>query len=209
MSISEWIHHTSDSLVAHNLQVPLFLLLITFAFAEAAAFVGFILPGETSLLIGGVLAHSGVWNVWVFLLAAIAAAIAGDSVGYEIGKHLGPRIKENAFGRFVGEKRWKLAQAIFDRYHGGAIFFGRAQALLRALVPALAGMNRVPYRTFLKWNAAGGIVFSSIVVLLGYEFANSLPTLEKYLRYWAIFFLALVAIVIAILKRKLEKMLEE
>ena len=209
MSISEWIHHTSDTLVAHNLQLPLFLLLIAFAFAEAAAFIGFILPGETSLLIGGVLGHSGVWNVWVFLLAAIVAAISGDSVGYEIGKHLGPRIKENAFGRFVGEKRWKLAQAIFDRYHGGAIFFGRAQALLRALVPALAGMNRVPYRTFLKWNAAGGIVFSTIVVFLGYEFANSLPTLEKYLRYWAIFFLALVAVVIAILKRKLEKILEE
>ena len=209
MSISEWIHHTSDTLVAHNLQIPLFILLITFAFAEAAAFIGFILPGETSLLIGGVLGHSGVWNVWVFLGAAIIAAIAGDSVGYEIGKHLGPRIKENAFGRFVGEKRWKLAQAIFDRYHSGAIFFGRAQALLRALVPALAGMNRVPYRQFLKWNAAGGIVFSSIVVLLGYEFANSLPTLEKYLRYWAIFFLALVAVVIVILKRKLEKILEE
>jgi len=209
MSISEWIHHTSDTLVAHNLQLPLFLLLILFAFAEAAAFVGFILPGETSLLIGGVLGHSGVWNVWIFLLSAIVAAIAGDSVGYEIGKHLGPRIQNNAFGRFVGEKRWKLAQAIFDRYHGGAIFFGRAQALLRALVPALAGMNRVPYRTFLKWNAAGGIVFSTIVVLLGYEFANSLPTLEKYLRYWAIFFLVLVAIIITILKRKLEKMLEE
>ena len=209
MSISEWIHHTSDTLVAHNLQIPLFILLITFAFAEAAAFIGFILPGETSLLIGGVLGHSGVWNVWVFLGAAIIAAIAGDSVGYEIGKHLGPRIKENAFGRLVGEKRWKLAQAIFDRYHSGAIFFGRAQALLRALVPALAGMNRVPYRQFLKWNAAGGIVFSSIVVLLGYEFANSLPTLEKYLRYWAIFFLALVAVVIVILKRKLEKILEE
>ena len=209
MSISEWIHHTADTLVAHNLQIPLFILLITFAFAEAAAFVGFILPGETSLLIGGVLAHSGVWNVWVFLGCAIIAAIAGDSVGYEIGKHLGPRIKEKAFGRFVGEKRWKLAQAIFDRYHGGAIFFGRAQALLRALVPALAGMNRVPYRTFIKWNAAGGIVFSTIVVLLGYEFANSLPTLEKYLRYWAIFFLALVAVVIVILKRKLEHLLED
>jgi membrane protein DedA with SNARE-associated domain len=185
------------------------LLLIAFAFAEAAAFVGFILPGETALLIGGVLAHSGVWNVWVFLGCAIVGAIAGDSVGYEIGKHLGPRIKENAFGRFVGEKRWKLAQAIFDRYHGGAIFFGRAQALLRALVPALAGMNRVPYRTFIKWNAAGGIVFSTIVVLLGYEFANSLPTLEKYLRYWAIFFLALVAVIVTILKRKLEHLLEE
>ena len=109
MSISQWIHHTADTLVAHNLQIPLFLLLIFFAFAEAALFVGFILPGETALLIGGVLAHAGVWSVWVFLAAAIASAIIGDSVGYEIGKHLGPRIKENAFGRFVGEKRWKLA----------------------------------------------------------------------------------------------------
>ncbi|CAB4366795.1 unannotated protein [freshwater metagenome] len=209
MSISEWIHHTADSLVAHNLQIPLFALLIFFAFAEAALFVGFILPGETSLLIGGVLAHAGVWNVWTFLIAAIIGAITGDSVGYEIGKHLGPRIKENAFGRFVGEKRWKLAQAIFDRYHGGAIFFGRAQALLRALVPALAGMNKVPYRKFITWNAAGGIVFSTIVVLLGYEFASSLTTLEKYLRYWAFFFLAVVATVIVILKRKLEHLLED
>jgi membrane-associated protein len=208
MSISEWIHHTADSLIAHNLQLPLFLLLIFFAFAEAALFVGFILPGETALLIGGVLAHAGVWNVWVFLGAAIVGAIAGDSVGYEVGKHFGPRIKVNAFGRLVGEKRWRLAQAIFDRYHGGAIFFGRAQALLRALVPALAGMNNVPYRQFIKWNAAGGIVFSSIVVLLGYEFANSLATLEKYLRYWAIFFLAAVAVVIFLLKRKLEHLLE-
>ena len=208
MSISEWIHHTADSLIAHNLQLPLFLLLIFFAFAEAALFVGFILPGETALLIGGVLAHAGVWNVWVFLGAAIVGAIAGDSVGYEVGKHFGPRIKVNAFGRLVGEKRWRLAQAIFDRYHGGAIFFGRAQALLRALVPALAGMNNVPYRQFIKWNAAGGIVFSTIVVLLGYEFANSLATLEKYLRYWAIFFLAAVAVVIFLLKRKLEHLLE-
>jgi membrane protein DedA with SNARE-associated domain len=209
MSISEWIHHTADTLVAHNLQVPLFALLILFAFAEAAAFVGFVLPGETSLLIGGVLGHSQVWSVWVFLGFAILAAIAGDSVGYEVGKHLGPRIQQNAFGRFVGEKRWKLAQAIFDRYHGGAIFFGRAQALLRALVPALAGMNKVPYRTFLKWNAAGAIVFSTIVVLLGYGFANSLPTLEKYLRYWAIIFLLIVIVVVIILKRKLYKMFEE
>jgi membrane protein DedA with SNARE-associated domain len=209
MSISNWIHHVADTLVAHNLQAPLFALLIFLAFAEAAIFIGFVLPGETSLLIGGVLAHAGVWNIWVFLGAAIVGAIVGDSVGFEIGKHFGPKIKENAFGRFVGEKRWRLAHAIFDRYHGGAIFFGRAQALLRALVPALAGMNRVPYRTFLKWNAAGGILFSTIVVLLGYEFANSLATLEKYLRYWAIFFLIVVIAAIMILKRKLEKLLED
>ena len=209
MSISEWIHHTADTLVAHNLHIPLFFLLLFFAFAEAAAFIGFVLPGETALVIGGVLAHAGVWNVWIFLIAAIIAAIAGDSVGYEVGKHFGPRIKVNRFGRLVGEKRWRLAEAIFDRYHGGAIFFGRAQALLRALVPALAGMHRVPYRTFLKWNALGGITFSTVVVLLGYQFASSLSTLEKYLRYWAIFFLIAVVGVILFLKRKLEHLLEK
>jgi membrane-associated protein len=208
MSLTEWIHKTADTLVANNLQGPLFALLILFAFAEAAAFIGFVIPGETALIIGGVLGHAGVWNVWVFLGCAILGAIAGDSVGYEIGKHFGPRIKENAFGRFVGAKRWELAQKIFDRYHGGAIFFGRAQALLRALVPALAGMNRVPYRTFLKWNAAGGIVFTSIVVFLGYEFANSLETLERYLRYWAVVVLALVVVVVMYLKRRLERILE-
>lgn len=204
MTISNWIHSTADSLVAHNLQWPLFGLLILLVFSEAAAFVGFLIPGETSLLIGGVLAHSNVWNVWVFLAAAIAAAIAGDSVGYEVGKHLGPKIRSNTFGRFVGEKRWNFAQAIFDRYHAGAIFFGRAQALLRALIPALAGMNRVPYLKFLKWNAAGGIVFSTIVVLLGYGFAAQLVVLEKYLRYWAIFALVIFVFALAILKRKIE-----
>ncbi len=207
--MSGWIHQTANWLVDNNLQTPLFLLLILFAFAEAAAFVGFVLPGETSLLIGGVLAHSHVWSFWLFLICAIVGAIAGDSVGYEVGKHFGPRIKTTQFGKFVGAKRWRLAEHIFAKYHGGAIFFGRAQALLRALVPALAGMHQVPYRTFLKWNAAGGIVFSTVVVTLGYQFASSLNTLEKYLKYWAFFFLAVVVTLVLILKNKLEKMIEE
>ena len=206
--MSHWIETTASWLVAHNLQIPLFALLILFAFAEAAAFVGFVLPGETSLLIGGVLAHEKVWPLWLFLVCAIIGAIAGDSVGYEVGKHFGPRIEVSRLGRLVGAKRWALAQHIFDKYHGGAIFFGRAQALLRALVPALAGMNKVPYRTFLKWNAAGGIVFSTVVVVLGYEFANQLAKLEKVIKYWALGFLTVVIILILVLKNKLEKRFE-
>lgn len=203
--MSGWIHTTATWLVANNLQAPLFVLLILFAFLEAAAFVGFVLPGETSLLIGGVLAHSHVWPFWLFLICAIIGAIAGDSVGYEVGKHFGARIKVNRLGRLVGEKRWRIAEHIFTKYNGRTIFFGRAQALLRALIPALAGMHNVPYRTFLKWNAAGGIVFSTIIVTLGYEFANSLSALEKYLKYWAIGFLALVVIIVIIIKRNFEE----
>ena len=207
--MSGWIHNAADWLVSNNLQTPLFILLILLAFAEAAAFVGFVLPGETSLLIGGVLAHSKVWPLWLFIICAIIGAIAGDSVGYEVGKHFGDRIKTSGFGRLIGEKRWKIAEHVFTKYHGGAIFFGRAQALLRALVPALAGMHKVPYRTFLKWNAAGGIIFSTIVIVLGYEFANSLQSLEKYLKYWAVFFLVVVFTLVSLLKRKLEKAIVE
>ena len=207
--MSAWIHHQANWLIAHNLQIPLFLLLTLFIFTEAAAFVGFVLPGETSLLIGGVLAHGKVWPLWLFLLVSIVAAITGDSVGYEVGKHFGPRIEKNRFGRLIGEKRWRLAQYVFDKYDGWAIFFGRAQALLRALVPALAGINKVPYKTFLKWNAAGGIVFCSIVVILGYEFASNLDKLEKALKYWAFGFLAVVFLLIYFLKQKLERKLEE
>ena len=206
--MSQWIETSSHWLIGHHFQIPLFILLITFAFVEDAAFVGFVLPGETSLLIGGVLAHQGVWPLWLFLSCAIVAAIVGESVGYEIGKHFGPRIQVSGLGRFVGERRWQLAQRIFDKYHAGAIFFGRAQALLRALVPALAGMNRVPYRTFLKWNAAGGIVFSTIIVMLGYEFSTQLSKVEHALKYWAIGFLTIAVIVILYLKRKLEKIIE-
>jgi len=203
--MSGWIENTATWLVNNNLQVPLFVLLIFLAFAEAAAFVGFILPGETSLLIGGVLAHEGVWPLWLFWICAILGAIAGDSVGYEVGKHFGPRIKSGRFGRLVGAKRWRIAEHIFEKYHGGAIFFGRSQALLRALVPALAGMHKVPYRRFLKWNAAGGFVFSTIIVLLGYGFANTLQQLERYLRYWAIFALLVAITVIILVKRRIER----
>jgi membrane protein DedA with SNARE-associated domain len=207
--MSAWIESAATWLVNNNLQIPLFILLIVLAFAEAAVFLGFVLPGETSLLIGGVFAHEGVWPLWLFWICAILGAIAGDSVGYEMGKHFGPRIKSGRFGRLVGVKRWRIAEHIFEKYHGGAIFFGRSQALLRALVPALAGMHKVPYRTFLKWNAAGGFVFSSIVVFLGYGFANTLQQLEKYLRYWAIFALLVAIAIIILVKRKIERAFED
>ena len=207
--MSAWIEHTAQWLVAHNLQIPLFILLLLFCFGEAAAFIGFVLPGETSLVIGGLLAAEGVWNFWAFLLGAIFAAISGDSVGYEVGRHLGPRITESRAGRFVGAKRWKLAEHIFEKYGGWTIFFGRAQALLRALVPALAGMHKVPYRTFLKYNAAGGITFSTIVVTLGYIFSSQLHRLESALKVWSGIALVLIVIAVIIVKRQLEKLIEE
>ena len=207
--MSAWIESASHWLVANNLQIPLFILLVLMVFAEGAAFLGLVLPGETALITGGLLAYQQVWPIWLFVLTSILAAITGDSIGYYIGHKYGNAIKETQLGRFVGDKRWKLAQHIFNRYHWGAIFFGRAQGILRALIPALAAMNKVPYKVFVKWNALGATVFAGGVAVLGYIFANSLVVLEQYLRYWAIgFFVAIVGTII-FLKRKLEHLLED
>lgn len=207
--MSTWIETAAEWLVNNNLQVPLFVLLILMVFAEGAAFLGLILPGETALITGGLLAYQGVWPLWVFVIASIIAATTGDSIGYFVGHKYGARIKSAQLGRFVGEKRWRLAQHIFDRYHWGAIFFGRAQGLLRALIPALAAMNNVPYRVFLKWNFAGATIFAGGVGVLGYLFAGSLAQLEQYLKYWAFGILLVIVAVIFLLKRQLDRLLEE
>lgn len=102
--MSAWIENTAEWLVSNNLQVPLFVLLILMVFAEGAAFLGLVLPGETALITGGLLAFEGVWPLWLFVICSIVAAITGDSIGYFIGHKYGERIKSAQLGRFVGER---------------------------------------------------------------------------------------------------------
>jgi membrane protein DedA with SNARE-associated domain len=122
------------------------------------------------------------------------AAIVGDSVGYEVGKRYGWRIRGSRVGARIGEPRWMLAESFFDAHGGKAVFLGRSQALLRALVPGLAGMSGLPYRRFLPWNALGGLVWGGGVVLLGFVFAHSLSRVEQGLKYYAYGALALAVL---------------
>jgi membrane protein DedA with SNARE-associated domain len=206
--MSNWLHIAATWLVDNHLQTPLFTLLLFLAFAESALFLGFVLPGETALIVGGMLAAQGVWDLGDFFAWAIIAAIVGDSVGYEVGKHFGPRIQHSWIGRRLGTTRWRVADHIFKQYGPQAVFVGRAQALLRALVPALAGMARMPYRTFLKWNAAGGIVWGGGVVVLGYAFAHSLHSLEKALKYWSFVLVAGVIFAIWQINKQIDAAME-
>jgi membrane-associated protein len=146
-----------------------YLLIGLLAFGESAAFVGLVLPGESALLVGGVLAGTGRLSLPIVVALAVVAAIAGDSVGYEIGRHGGSAIKSSRAGRFVGEKRWAKAEAYTRRHGNWAVLVGRWVGLMRALVPALAGMTGMPYRRFLLFNAIGGTVWSAVVVLGGYS----------------------------------------
>jgi membrane protein DedA with SNARE-associated domain len=162
-------------------------------FAEDALFVGFVLPGETVAVLGGVAAKLGHVPLAGVLVITVAAAIVGDSVGYEVGRHLGPRILGLRLLRNRQEGIEK-AQGLLARRGGGAVFLGRWLALFRALMPALAGTARMPYGKFLAYNAAGGLAWGVVVVLLGYAAGASYKTIESKFGTGAAIVLAVVVV---------------
>lgn len=148
------------------------------AFGEAAAFVGLLLPGEMAVLVGGVLASQGRIALTPLLITVAVAAVAGDSAGYEIGRRWGPRLLATRMAR-------RHAQTIADaqRYlqqRGGLmVFLGRWTSVLRAVVPALAGMGRMPYPRFFLFNMIGGIAWAVAFGLGGYAAGESYHYIEQ------------------------------
>jgi membrane-associated protein len=166
-AVTNWLAGLSGPVV--------YAVVAAMVFFEDALFFGFVLPGETAVVLGGVLANRGHGvSVYWLALAVVLAAIAGDSVGYEIGHHFGPRIL--AARPLRGHQdRISAAQETIRRRGPVAVFFGRFIAFFRAMMPALAGISHMPYRTFLLFNALGGLIWGVGFTLLGY-FAGSAYT---------------------------------
>jgi membrane-associated protein len=177
--VTEFLKHLGDHVGAW-----LYVIAGGFAFAEAAILLGMVLPGETALLVAGYFCHEGVLSLPIMIVVAIVCAVAGDSVGYEFGRKFGPSLRRSRVGDWVGEPRWSKVDRFLHRHGGKAVFLGRLTAILRALMPSMAGMSGMRYRTFLAWNAAGGILWGGGCVLLGYAFASALTRVERYLT-WA------------------------
>ena len=150
------------------------------ATAEAAAFLGLIAPGEIGLLIGGFIAQQGRASLSIMMLVAFCGAVLGDSIGYEIGRHLGPRLQKSRLGSIVGEARWEKAHVVIANKGGRAVLAGRFVGVLRAVVPAVAGSSRLRYRTFLFWNVIGAALTAPTLVLAGYLAGKSYPRVEHY-----------------------------
>ncbi|UUL76920.1 DedA family protein [Pseudarthrobacter sp. Fe7] len=155
-----------------------YIAVFCLVFAEDALFIGFVIPGETAAVLGGVVASHGEVDLATMMALVVVAAIIGDSVGYEVGKHLGSRIlKTKALTRHSG--KLENAQDLLRRRGGSAVFLGRFTAFFRAVMPALAGTSRMPYGRFLAYNAAGGVVWGIGFVLLGFLAGNSYETVAK------------------------------
>jgi membrane-associated protein len=144
-----------------------YLIIGALVFGEAAVFLGFVLPGETAVLLGGFMASQGHLEIVLLCAIVFVCAVFGDSVGYEVGKHFGPRlIGVSVFDRF--RARLDKAQGLLKERGGPAVFLGRFTAFFRAVMPALAGLSQMRYRTFLPWNALGGLAWGVGFCLIGY-----------------------------------------
>ncbi len=154
-------------------------LLNQYGYAAVFGFVmveslGIPIPGETMLITAALYAgsthHLGVWPIWA---AAAAAAIIGDSIGFSIGRYGGTALLSRYGTKLhLDEGKLKVGKLIFARQGPKVVFFGRFVSILRTYAAFLAGTNRMGYRRFLAFNAAGGLTWSAVYVF-GFYYAGS------------------------------------
>jgi membrane-associated protein len=138
-------------------------------FVESGLLVGFLLPGDSLLFTAGLLSANDVLpDIWVLLVTIPLAAIAGDQVGYAIGRKSGPSVFSRPDSRFFRQEYVDKAEAFFAEHGPRTIIVARFVPIVRTLAPVMAGVARMPYRTFVVFNVIGGVAWGVGLTLLGY-----------------------------------------
>jgi membrane protein DedA with SNARE-associated domain/membrane-associated phospholipid phosphatase len=176
-----------------------YLLVGALAFFETGAFVGLVAPGETALLLGGLVAGQGHIDLVTMIAIVWTAAVAGDLTSFFLGRRLGRAFLVKHGSRVqINEERLHQVERFFDRHGGKAILIGRFVGLVRAIAPFLAGSSGMPLRRFLPYDVIGAGLWGSTFVLLGYVFWQSFSQLVTYAKKGALALGTVIVLVIAI-----------
>jgi len=187
-SITHWLLHFHGGLA--------YTLVGVLVFAEAALLVGFFLPGETAAVVGGVLAGAGSVNLEAMMTVVVFSAILGDSVGYLVGQTAGPWLLERRPLR--GRAAVQRTKDLLERRGGPAVFIGRFVTFARAVIPGLAGMSGLRYRTFLAYNALGGLLWGVGYTLLGYLVGHSFTRIVSDLSTASLVLIGVAALAVVV-----------
>jgi membrane protein DedA with SNARE-associated domain len=145
-----------------------------FAFVETAAFVGLLAPGETAVVVGGVVAARGEVELVPLIGLVWLAAWAGDVVSFLLGRRLGrPFIERHGPRLRLGPERLGRVERFYARHGGKAVLLGRFAGLVRAVSPFLAGASGLALRRFLPWSGAGALAWAATFTLVGFAFSES------------------------------------
>jgi len=192
--VQGWLTDLADTLGAWT-----YALVAGLAFLETGAFVGLIAPGETAIVLGGVVAAQGGVSLPLIVLAAWLAAALGDLASYALGRRLGRRFLVD-HGPRVGVTAPRLArvETFFDRHGGKAILIGRFVGLVRAVAPFVAGASNLPLRRFLPFSLAGTLVWATAFTLAGYAFHESFESAADVLTHGTLALAVLAAAAVAL-----------
>lgn len=185
-SVTDWILGLSG--------VVVYAVVGLLIFAEDALFLGFLLPGETLLLVAGTIAaaHRGV-NLAVLVTVVVLTAILGDAVGYWLGRHFGPWVLRSRSAVRHRAQVERTRRFIHER-GAAAVFFGRFFTVFRALVPTLAGIARMPYGRFSVYNIAGATLWGTAYCLIGYALGSAYSRVENVIGTVATILVGLFAV---------------
>jgi membrane-associated protein len=159
------------------------LALIAIVFAETGLLVGFFLPGDSLLVTAGILSSSeavggGIFDPVVLAISLSVAAVAGDQVNYVLGRKTGSVVFSRPDGRLIKRRHFEQAHAFYMARGGSAVVLARFVPILRTFVPFVAGVAEMPYRRFVTFNVAGGILWVVGLVSLGH-FVGRTPLASK------------------------------
>jgi membrane protein DedA with SNARE-associated domain/membrane-associated phospholipid phosphatase len=158
-----------------------YLLVGVLAFLETGAFVGFIAPGETAVIVGGLVAGQGQISLPVLIAIVWACAVAGDTTSFMLGRRLGREwLLRNGERLKITDERLQTVERFFDRRGGPTILIGRFLGFVRPLAPFLAGSARMPLRRFLPYDVLGAGLWAATFATLGYVFWHSFDQLTSY-----------------------------
>lgn len=155
-----------------------YAILFLVIFAETGFVFTPFLPGDSLLFAMGTLAALGSLNVYFCFILVVVAALTGDNVNYWVGHFLGIKILKNNSGRFIKREYLVKTGAYFEKYGGKTIIIARFVPIVRTFTPFTAGIGRMNYLKFISYSIAGALLWSGLLVFLGYYFGN-LPFIKK------------------------------
>lgn len=207
--IIDFVLHIDQHLseIIRNYQVWTYLILFIIIFAETGFVVTPFLPGDSLLFAAGALVGIGDTGLNIYLLAVLLfiAAVAGDSVNYEIGKHYGVKAFSGKIP-FLKKEYLIKTQDFFVKHGGKTIIYARFVPIVRTFAPFVAGIGEMNYKRFASFNVVGAFIWIVVFLFLGYFFGN-LPVIQKN---FSVVILLIIVIsimppVIEIIKSKLKK----
>ncbi|HXX44444.1 MAG TPA: VTT domain-containing protein [Candidatus Acidoferrales bacterium] len=159
------------------------VLVCTIVFVETGMFVGFFLPGDSLLVTAGVFAASGQLRLGWLLSLVTLCAIAGDQLGYAIGRKAGISLYGRKDSRFFKHEHLQEAHDFYERYGGKTVIMARFIPIIRTFCPPVAGAARMSYRRYLICDIFGGLLWVWSMVLVGYTLGRSVPHVDKKIHY--------------------------